>query len=366
MPADLKALTSLRFFAAMWVTLFHYWPTLGAPMPALVGRGNLGVELFFVLSGFILSHVYLDQAGSGRLRFGAFLWARLSRIYPVHLATLIGVGLLGAAALAFGITTEHPVVVWSVLPQNLLLLHAWGTANAAAWNHPSWSISAEWFAYVLFPLFAWATWRLRKRPLLALAGAATFIGIIYPAFQRVMGFPLSEATIAWGALRIVPCFALGCATNLVWRSNAITRKSMAVSVSAAALGAIALAGVVAAPDEVFVLLFGLLILALASLASTGSKLLTAAPLVYLGEVSFAIYMVAIPWQLVVSKLAQRLGVPSDHFPLWLWIIQLIGVVAVAALTHHVIERPFRTLMRRHDPFAEQRPHPMPEMISRAA
>ena len=51
MPQDLKQLTSLRFFAAMWVVLFHYWPSLSAVMPPLVSKGYLGVELFFVLSG---------------------------------------------------------------------------------------------------------------------------------------------------------------------------------------------------------------------------------------------------------------------------------------------------------------------------
>ena len=64
LPQNLKALTSLRFFAAMWVVLFRFWPSLGAATPSLVARGYLGVELFFVLSGFILCHVYLPQIGA--------------------------------------------------------------------------------------------------------------------------------------------------------------------------------------------------------------------------------------------------------------------------------------------------------------
>ena len=82
---DIRPLTSLRFFAAMWVVAFHYWPNLSSVMPPLVAKGYLGVELFFVLSGFILCHVYLDSVADGGFRYGSFLWARLARIYPLHL-----------------------------------------------------------------------------------------------------------------------------------------------------------------------------------------------------------------------------------------------------------------------------------------
>ena len=353
MPVNLKQLTSMRFFAAVWVTLYHYWPSLSPTMPGVVAKGYLGVELFFVLSGFILSHVYLDQAGAGRLRYGAFLWARLSRIYPVHLAMIVAIGLMGTAAAAFGVKIDHPVTVWSVLPQNLLLIHAWGTASVSAWNHPSWSISAEWFAYVTFPFFAWGAWRLRTRPLLAVAGVSAGILVIYPLFERLAHFPLTHATIAWGALRIVPCFALGCAINLLWRPRGISDQTVALAITASSFIGIVAAAVVNAPDPLLVLLFGVLILGLAALASTGSRLLTSAPLVYLGEVSFAIYMVSIPWQLVFSKAVGRLGFSTDRVPLGVWILQLVGVVAAAALVHHLVERPFRLWMRTYDPSADR-------------
>ncbi len=352
MPTNLKQLTSLRFFAAMWVILYDYWPSLGAKMPGLVAKGYLGVELFFVLSGFILSHVYLDQAGAGRLRYGAFLWARLSRIYPVHIAMLLALAVMATFAVAIGIKMEHAVTVWNVLPQNLLLIQAWGTAGASAWNHPSWSISAEWFAYVSFPIFAWAAWRLRRRPLIAVVGAAAFIGILYPVFERLAGFPLTEATIAWGALRIVPCFALGCAVNLLWRSQRVDRPRDAIAITVFALTGIVATGVLAAPNSLAVLLFGALILGLASLASTDSRFLTSPPLIYLGEVSFAVYMVAIPWQLAFTKGAAKLvGAAPDHLPTGIWLVQLFGVIPAAMVVHHLVERPFRGWMRSHDPFS---------------
>src|SRR6202161_3995096 len=133
-------------------------------MPPLVAKGYLGVELFFVLSGFILCPVYLDQVADGGFRYGSFLWARLARIYPLHLATLAGIGAMALAALAAGRVIDPNILSWSSLPANLLLVQAWGYAPQAGWNHPSWSISAEWFAYLSFPVFAIAAAGLRRWP----------------------------------------------------------------------------------------------------------------------------------------------------------------------------------------------------------
>ncbi len=82
--ANIRPLTALRFFAALWVVLFSYWDNLAVDgLPAIVARGGMGVELFFVLSGFILSHVYQTGFGEGRFRYGSFLLNRLARVYPL-------------------------------------------------------------------------------------------------------------------------------------------------------------------------------------------------------------------------------------------------------------------------------------------
>ena len=348
MPQNLKPLTAMRFFAAMWVVSFHYWPSLGLQMPKLVSKGYLGVELFFVLSGFILCHVYLRAFGERRFRYREFLWARLARIYPVHLVTLAGMGVLIALAALIGVQAGDKVLVWSSLPAQLTLTQAWGLSPLGGWNHPSWSISAEWFAYLTFPLFAWAAWRLRARPRLAVVLALVLVAILEAGFQPLMGFPLTSATIAWGALRIVPCFALGCAVYLAWSSQPIRGPGFALGAAGAALAAIVAAAQIGAPDALSVALFGALLFSLASLTSAGSKVLTAPLWVYLGEVSFSIYMVCIPWQLVFEKGAHRLfGISDGPLPAALWAIQAVGVIPAAMVLHHLVERPAREAMRRH-------------------
>ncbi|MDH4385796.1 MAG: acyltransferase [Caulobacter sp.] len=355
--AHIRPLTGLRFFAAMWVVCYHYWSNLQIGFtPALVEKGYLGVELFFVLSGFILCHVYLEGFGEGRFRFGAFLWNRLARVYPLHLATLAGVMALGLAASAAGMGIDAHILDWRSLPANLLLVQAWGLAPQAAFNHPSWSISAEWFAYVSFPLFALASWRLRDRPWLGAALALGLIGIVYPLYEALTGESLTQATIQWGALRIVPCFALGCAMHGLWRSGAVKTLRAAGS-GAAFLGAGALiAAVSGAPDLFVVAGFGGLILCLAGMAEHGSRFASGPGFVYLGEISYSVYMICIPWKLLfVNAATKLLGISDDRLPWYIWLLFIASVVPLAAISYHLIERPARARMKlMHDSWAGRR------------
>jgi len=354
MPANLKPLTAIRFWAALWVVLYDFWPDLTGGHPPVIARGNLGVELFFVLSGFILSHVYLRGFEAGRFKYGSFLWARIARIWPLHVATLLGIGALAAVATLMGVQMTHPVIAWDALPANLLLVHAWDLAPRVGWNHPSWSISAEWFAYLAFPVFAFISAKLAKRPRVALAGVLILLVPVYGLFEATQGFPLTSATTHLGFVRILPPFAYGCVLHLVWRSGVVrSRREAKLGLLTAFALIVALAGL-GAPDAAVVAAFGLLILSLAGLSSTGSAWLTDGVSVYLGEASFALYMVAIPWRLGFGGLMERLlNLPDDaHWPLFAWLALIAGAIATGMLAHNLVERPARILLRK---LAELRP-----------
>jgi len=343
-PADLRPITALRFGAAIWVAVYTYWENLaGAGSSGLVDKGYLGVELFFVLSGFILSHVYLQSAGEKRFSYRGFLWARVARVYPLHVATLVGVGLLAAVALVAGMSVDGNVLSWVSLPANLLMVHAWGLAPVAGWNHPSWSISAEWFAYLCFPLFAFVFWRAREKPVAAVVGTAAFLTVLYYGFERVAGFPLTEATIRWGALRIVPCFALGCALYLVYRKAPLKAPWTASAVS---FGLMVLSAALGLWDGITVLLAGALILSLASLPNERAGWLASRPAVYLGEISYSVYMVCVPWKLLAVNLAAKLtDAPDKQLQLFVWLAILALLPVVAALSYHLVEHPARKALR---------------------
>ena len=343
-PADLRPITALRFGAAIWVAVYTYWENLaGAGSSGLVDKGYLGVELFFVLSGFILSHVYLQSAGEKRFSYRGFLWARVARVYPLHVATLVGVGLLAAVALVAGMNVDGNVLSWVSLPANLLMVHAWGLAPVAGWNHPSWSISAEWFAYLCFPLFAFVFWRVREKPVAAVVVTAAFLTVLYYGFERVAGFSLTEATIRWGALRIVPCFALGCALYLVYRKAPLKAPWTASAVS---FGLMVLSAALGLWDGITVLLAGALILSLASLPNERAGWLASRPAVYLGEISYSVYMVCVPWKLLAVNLAAKLtDAPDKQLQLFVWLAILALLPVIAALSYHLVEHPARKALR---------------------
>ncbi|AYG94915.1 acyltransferase [Brevundimonas naejangsanensis] len=343
-PIDLRPLTALRFFAALWVVVYLLWPNLAVDgMPALAAKGYLGVELFFVLSGFILSHVYLQAFGEQRFGYRGFLWARIARVYPLHLFTLVGVMALGLTATAAGMAIDSSVLSWKTLLPNLLMVHAWGFAGEAGWNHPSWSISAEWFAYLSFPLFAAAAWTLRRQPWVAVAAAALLLAVLHIGFERLAGYRLTEATFKWGALRIAPCFAYGCALYLAHRRGPVPRARLLALVAA---GAMVVSAALLSWDGVVVLAGGLLILALAGLPAERPGVMGSSAAVYLGEISYAVYMLCAPWQmLAVNVMSRLIGAEDKKLPLLLWLGIILGLIVAAVLVHRLIERPARRVLR---------------------
>ena len=182
---QLPALTGLRALAAVWVVLFHYKNDLFLLVPGsivllpFIRKGYFAVDLFFVLSGFILGYTYFEKYRGTRREYAEFLSHRLARIYPVHLFTLavLSAMLLGAHVIHATISDSRYDPVSFVY--NLLLIHSWGLEDWNTWNQPSWSLSAEWFAYVfVFPL-AWVILRRVSKPLyvagLLVASIAVFV-----------------------------------------------------------------------------------------------------------------------------------------------------------------------------------------------
>ena len=170
MPQDLPSLTSIRWFLALGVVLFHYQLNMLAPDAAgwgLIERARLPVDVFFVLSGLVLAHVYSRQVEQGRYSHRRFLVARFARIYPAHIAMLAVIVVLAAVAIGLGQRLEPFDYGLDGLFAAALLIHAWFPITAGnEWNGPSWSLSAEWGAYLLFPAFAWAGLRFKHRPLI--------------------------------------------------------------------------------------------------------------------------------------------------------------------------------------------------------
>lgn len=160
MQNEIKILTSFRGIAAFLVLIYHVrvlndWHFAADDYTLIFARGYIWVDFFFILSGFIMAYVYGGrfQRSWGRRDYFDFLRRRLLRIYPLHLAMLLAFIPLAATGLIAEREAATSLLeqVWTFL-LDVLLVHAW-LPSAGSWNGPAWSISAEWAAYLLFPLF---------------------------------------------------------------------------------------------------------------------------------------------------------------------------------------------------------------------
>jgi peptidoglycan/LPS O-acetylase OafA/YrhL len=204
-------LTGVRALAALWVIVYHgrMIGHTGINLGPLPVRGYFGVDIFFVLSGFVLSLVYASRlpATITAAWQKKFLIRRLAKIYPVHFLTfLLSVALIMAArhgGYQFVSVTEN--TVRSAI-FNVLLIHSIGLTQELSWNTVSWSVSAEWIAYLL--LFAPIGFLLRgvKVAYVALATSGLWVALV--AADRVF-FHRDLDFTTYGALRIVPEFLAG-------------------------------------------------------------------------------------------------------------------------------------------------------------
>lgn len=354
----IKALTGVRAVAAAWVVVGHFgyvaktlFPNTWALEPFFASC-YLGVDLFFVLSGFILTHNYLSDFGRVTPgNYGRFLWARLARLYPVHIFTLMmlvfGVALGNYLDMSFNAPDR---LTMSDFFHHLLLTHAWGMGRPDAWNGPAWSISAEWFAYLLFPFIAVALTRVNS-PRVAWAGVFVaylflyaFLGSEGPAFAPPLGYdrPL---------VRVTTQFIAGCFLYRVYQSGwgEHFRWSWIATGCVIALLIYMFShppqhdlSVVPAP------ILALFILALAR-SQTGIAAILATPIfVFWGEVSYALYMTHGVLAMVLGKVlhAERF----EHASVVMKInvlgayVVLISVLAIA--TYLLVEKPSRNWMRK--------------------
>ncbi len=360
-PADLRLLTGLRAFAALMVVLYHF-AARTAPgsglHTTLIDRGHLGVDIFFVLSGFILAHVYLARCQAGQFKAGQFLINRFARLYPMHLAMLLLAAALGWRAMRQGLPLAvygpqlglDPVTgdgFWCNLISHLTLTHAWGTTSGYAFNAVSWSISAEAAAYLLFPVIAAASLAFGTRPLLRMAAAVALYFAAEVAAQRVLGASLNDLTWRFGILRILPEFALGVAAYGLGIARPIPRHLLRwLAPAALALTVTLLAS--GAPALLMPPLFAVLILAIAS--TEREHLLPPAwllnPLIYLGEISYSTYMLhQVLGNVLFNAIARHRNYDPHALPVSLVVAVVVLILLASAATYHLIELPGRTLLR---------------------
>lgn len=386
MNVFIRQLTGIRFVAAAWVLLYHLQGPLntlgllGIPVFADTLRvGRLGVDLFFALSGFILTHTYLTRLGPALRARGTldFWWLRLARVYPVHLVMLV---IAGIAVVAQAKVTGDALARDWLNPvdfaKNLLLVQEWGPSPQRGWNFVAWSLSMEWLAYLLFPLLILViAFAYRRIPTWGLVIAWCAVLAPLMAYGLTTGDPYY--TDHWGSTyRILTEFTAGAVAYLVvlrllaGRTDATpgARTERVASILAVALPIAVVAGawflgqLPAAqppgsgltgdaeplPPYYHLLLVPLLIAWIAALALSRrglSRFLSTRALVLGGFISYSLYMTHLVWFGLWRAAMSAVGIDSGPLYAVSVVALVAGALVIAWLMWRLVEEPAREWMR---------------------
>lgn len=351
---NLPSLTGIRALAAIWVVSLHFhdsWALLFPPLAfirPLIAAGNYGVDLFFLLSGLIMMHVYAAARPFRWRDYRFFIGKRLARIYPAYLvAFLFMVALVLAATLA-GIPVSAQMYPPSSLLREALMLQAWGPL-VPSWNYPAWSISAEWFAYLaIFPLALLLYHRLDDiaPPRRVLAAA-----LLAPAFLVLLVLSPHPDGLPHALIRVSCEFLAGALLYHLLRAlHGHPRLADVLVIS----GFLLLVLTCWRPPDGR--LAGFLLLAALALLITGfgeprslsARLLSASPWVYLGTVSYSLYLVHAPVQRVLKIIlpAERFTDASPALRYAVLAAHLLALLLAAAALFHLVEDPARRCLVR--------------------
>ena len=363
--SHIRALTGVRFFAAIWVVGYHisrhnadllerHFPNLDDLTRPLLSQGTMGVDLFFVLSGFVLALNYLDRLGPRldpaiALRF---IWLRLARVWPLYMTVLVSAGaLISLRHHLWGSVGTGKLTGRSFLQQTLMIQEWVGTYS---WSGPAWSLSAEWLAYLLCPLLALVVLRLRDTlgfgglvlgaalavlPCVVVASAdGTFIGpgdwavrvlgefsagmMLYAALSRLEPTDRVRALAGWTGVVVlaglVTFFYLTFRTDLAWAALPVGVAAFPVLIGTLAIGTGPLVWLLSSPSAVLG-----------------------------GRISYAVYLVHSPllylWR---DLLVEQFDVPAQPVRLYLEVAAVPVILALAWLLFRFVEEPARLGMRR--------------------
>ena len=347
-----RALTGLRGAGALLVMLHHASLHLGleARMPALgalLRKGYLGVDLFFVLSGFVMCMVY-GSWFTGRAApavpgaahpltahpltaVAVFLVRRIARLWPLHAVVL---GVLIAAGMLLG----SPRYSARLILANVAMVQAWGVS--AAINPPAWSVSTEFLAYLLFPLLARPVLRSRAGPAVAalaiaaaLAACLALAPPLGPGRRGLLDIYFNNSPLP--ALRCLAGFMLG---MLAWRAGRAPAVRRMARRAWAAPAAMALAAVAAGVNDLLALaLMPLVVLGAHHGRGLACRLLAAQPMHGIGTLSYAAYLI---------HYALLSALPPGAAPvLTVLVLYTTTTFLLALIAHYAAEVPTRRLVR---------------------
>ena len=350
---EVLSLTGLRGLLSLWVVVAHarlFMPDVVGelgPIDTLAAYGDRAVDLFFMLSGLVLGMSSVAASGLA-LPYRRFVANRVARLFPLHwlmLAVVLAVLALPALAGDQSYDWQHEGLAALA---NLFLVQNWLTPNLSL-NVPAWSASIEWLLYLAFPLLLLPIARLRRGRWIWLAlGVVLALAVSLPTLQREVA-PLEESWPVYAslatALRGLLPFLAGLLIHRLLRLDDARRYGWLAT--PAALTLVTLPFLV--EDSAWLLLpSAALILALPGAAEPAARFLRSRPLVRLGDLSYALYMLHYVIFAELPDATARALAPLVLDLPWLPAVLTLAALALAVpLAHRAIEVPARRWLRQH-------------------
>jgi peptidoglycan/LPS O-acetylase OafA/YrhL len=346
-------LTSLRFFAAFYVVLYHSCTATSGPtdysswVGRFLGTGYVSVSFFFTLSGYILAIVYLR---TGSLNRRSFWIARFARVYPLFWLMLV----LDTPTLFFARLAKYGLMsaigkTSITFVGNCLMLQSW-TGALMGINDPSWSLSVETFFYLLFPLIGVALWRLSFISAWYALAAVYMFGLA--AVSVSGGAGINQETVRFNPLFHVHEFAGGILIarlqvdfpvklTAMFNRFGLTIATLSLFVFLLAVQFKEHVSLLLIHCGLFLPLYALVIWAFAGENRLISALFAPAWLVLLGEASYGLYLIHVP----VLHVYEHLSASSRGN----WLIYsgyLACTIGLSVIAFHFVETPARRAILR--------------------
>lgn len=385
---EIRPLTGLRIVAALLVVVFHVRGNLRAAFPETVelfwpvlDSGLLGVDLFFALSGFVLTINYVDAAGLrlSRSSTARFLWARIARVWPAYVVTLIIAGVWHAGLPVIGWADPVPpddLSAMSFLRQfGLVVLWNEPSYDRLTWNGPAWSVSAEALAYLAFPVLALLLFRL-DRAVRARALVWLGLGVLIPLVS--LGAVDQFGPYMW-LLRLAGAFVAGSlaalAVRKVWAHiDDHPHRSWPTALTWLSTVGILVTlylsyGIDRPAGRILAVLFFPLLLIGLSLSRSGiARLLATGPMVFGGRISYSVYLthmllVIEPFWALQTRWPDSLADDTLVARSYFLAVPVLSCVT-GWLLWRIVEEPTQRRMRRmvvDIPAAEARPTELPTL-----
>ena len=342
----IQQLTFTRFIAAIAIVIFHFGlrvaPFNNESIKFLFERANIGVSYFFVLSGFIMVIAYHQFAPINPLDY---FRNRFARIYPLVFLSVLPF----FAALFF---FQGKANLQSVL-QSFFLIQAWFPGNVISGNFPLWSLTVELFFYAFFPL---VLNKVYKRFSLKSIGFVVFVIwcitiIVQHVFLYSLAYKCTDESCYELIFYLPPMhlnqFLIGNLAGLLVVNRGVNSGRnldipVIIPISIIVLF-LKYTSQINFHDGFLAWFFAALIVLLSLNTGVITKVFSLKPLIFLGEISFAIYVLQFPVFKITSILIEKLHLTSNNTIIFYSCLMVLLLVSTAC--HLLIELPLRNKIK---------------------